>query len=131
MKLLFILGVSLSLFANGCHKCMQTRPTCSIEPYALIEFINRTNTHKPAYIQRYYDNKPLGDPVTYAVRPRSTYTFRVHPGIYEFGVRMANGRSYAWQTARALWACEVVSIPMQQPPPKQKEKDIRSRRGVQ
>jgi hypothetical protein len=95
-----------------------------------VEFINFTNTHKSSFVQRFYDNKPLGEPMTYSVRPRTIHRYRVPPGIYEFGVKMDDGRIHAWRTARALWACEKVSIPMEikEPP---KERKIRSRRSLQ
>jgi hypothetical protein len=101
--------LALSLLFAGCHQCMQTRPSCSLEPYAIIEMVNLTNTHKMSYVQRYYDNKPLGDLETFALRPMTHYRYRVPPGIYEFGVKVKAGL-YAWRTKDSLGACEVVTV---------------------
>jgi hypothetical protein len=103
--------VGVGVVLAGCHH-MQTRPSCSLEPYAIIEFINFTDTNKVTYAQRYYDGEPLGEPITNVVEARTNHRYRVPPGIYEFGVRMLDGTIRAWKTKRALWACEAVTIPM-------------------
>lgn len=116
------------LWFTGCHHCMQTRPSCSLEPYALIEFINRTDTHKSSYVQRIYDGKPLGSPIRYSVKPRTIHRYRVYPGVYEFGVLAADGTQHSWMTARALWACETVPVMMELDVPEVPELKIKSRR---
>jgi hypothetical protein len=108
MRLLLLV---MALWFTGCHHCMQTRPSCSLEPYALFEFVNHTDTDKRTYVQRLHDGKKIEEPIANLVEARTVHLYRVPPGYYEFGVRMPNG-DRAWQTQDSVGACETITVPM-------------------
>jgi hypothetical protein len=115
---------------------MQTSPSCSIEPYAVIEFNNYTKVDKFTYIQRYYDNEPLGEPIVKIVEAKTTHRYRVPPGYYELGVKKIDGTYQAWQTKaqRNVWsmlgACDTVVVNMAEKKLPAIEKKINPRRSI-
>ncbi len=107
----------------GCipfHHCMQTRPSCSIEPYTTIEFNNYTKEDRFTYIQRMYDGEPLGKPITNMVEAKTTHRYHVPPGYYELGQKNRDGTYQVWQTRKdekgkpwvPLLACGTTTINM-------------------
>lgn len=119
----------------SCGHCMQTRPSCSIEPYATIEFINFTETNKLTYVQRYYDNKPLGEPMVNIVEAKTAHRYHIPPGYYELGTRRKDGTYQSWQTRadRGKWvavaACSNTIINMSERKVPPRELKIKSRRS--
>lgn len=135
MNILAVLFGALLVFSfYGCGGCLQTRPSCSIEPFATVEFRNYEEVNKLTYIQRFYDDKELGEPIIRVVEAKTTHLYRLPPGYYELGVRKLDGTYQVWQTRdqtgkwSVLAACDnpVVNMRYREvPPPKFK---IRPRR---
>ena len=126
---------SLTFLLLGCipfHQCMQTRPSCSIEPYHTIEFNNYTEEARFTYIQRMYDGEPLGEAITNMVEAKTTHKYRVPPGYYELGQKNRDGTYQVWRTGTkdkwmTLGACATTTINMADKKVPRKEFVIRPR----
>ena len=130
--------ISSLLVLQGCipfHTCMQTKPSCSIEPYATIQFHNYTRVDKVTYIQRMYDGDPLGKPIAQVVEAKTTHRYHVPPGYYELGHKLLDGTYQVWQTRTKnnRWvpvpACHTITINMSETRTKPVPLTIRPRTG--
>lgn len=132
MVVAFLIAM-LTIFGSlGCvHHCMQAQPSCKLKPYAIVEFVNRTDVDKVTYMQRFYDNKRLGAPTIEIVKAHTVHRYRLPPGIYEFGVKTLDGKLHAWITKSALGPCDTVVVSMKQTKIPEVDKPIKSRRSIQ
>lgn len=121
-----VLGLALSL---GCAGHMQTRTSCSLEPYALVEFYNFSEKSQMTYVQRYYNSKPIGEPLIEEVWGKRIYRFRVPPGYYKVGVQTSDGKTFETSDVITLAACDTHVLKMGDKMEKAEDGVIKSRRG--
>jgi hypothetical protein len=107
---------------------MQTKPSCSLDNYGIIDFYNFTDTHKTAYVQRLYSGKVIED-LVYAVRPRTIVRLRFPPGYYYLAATLEDGRTLRTRNPILLQTCETENYVMKyKKPTDPKDKKIRPRR---
>lgn len=118
--------VGLAAFLFSCGHCMQTRPTCILEQYGIVEYYNFTDTRKIAFAQRVIDDGELAPLLHNVVQPHTTHVYRLYPGIYYLGVQFMNGRREVYKVYVPI--CVTITVKMEKKKVPQKEEVIQPRR---
>jgi hypothetical protein len=98
MKHAIVLLLTLTMFSCG----KRFVAPCKLDNYGIIEFYNRTDTDKTAFVKRFYDNDEMkGDWIVGNVEARTAHIYRLHPGIYSIGLRYPDGREVFLKNANS------------------------------
>ena len=120
----YIIGPAAFLFS--CGHCMQTRPTCILEQYGIVEFYNFTDTRKLAFAQRIIDEGILAPLIQNIVEPRTMHTYRLYPGVYYLGVQFVDGRREVYKAYVPI--CVTITVKLERRRVAPEEEVIRPRR---
>ena len=105
---------------------MQTRPTCSIENYGFIEFVNYTDTRKIAWVKRRVEGANPEPAVHEDVEARTIHTYRLKPGYYYIGTKLIDGTTHI--NEGTLRTCGTITVKMEMRKEPVKEFKIKPRR---